>query len=122
MNRIDLQALTLAGPTGPSPVLDPQAVLGLGNEQYIISSSISILFYYRSSNPKVSLIVEQHGRTLKLFSAPNYHPSFQKGLHFANIVEILHGVNKVSFDISFIHNLRNAVTFLHIFIYRCTIT
>jgi hypothetical protein len=43
--------------------------------------------------------VEKHGGTLKLFSAPNYHPSFQKGLHFANIVEIIHGVNKLFISI-----------------------
>jgi hypothetical protein len=39
--------------------------------------------------------VEQQDKKLKLFSAPNYHPSFQKGLHFANIVGVVHGVNKV---------------------------
>ena len=31
VNRIDLQALTLAGPTVTRPVLDPQAILSLNN-------------------------------------------------------------------------------------------
>jgi hypothetical protein len=57
--------------------------------------SLFSFFSIRSSNPRLSLIVERQDTKLKLFSAPNYHPSFQKGLHFANIVAVVHGVNKV---------------------------
>ena len=36
MNRIDLRALTLAGPTGTSRELDPLTVLSLDNLLYMI--------------------------------------------------------------------------------------
>ena len=35
VNRIDLRALTLVGPLGTSPVLDPLAVLHLDNQLFI---------------------------------------------------------------------------------------
>ena len=35
MNRTDLRALTLVGPTGKNPVLDPLAVLCLDNRLYM---------------------------------------------------------------------------------------
>ena len=34
-NRINLQALTSAGPTGTNPVLEPLAVLHLDNQLYL---------------------------------------------------------------------------------------
>ena len=40
MNRIDLLALTLVGPTGTSPVLDPLAVLRLNNKRYLLKQNI----------------------------------------------------------------------------------
>lgn len=51
--------------------------------------------WYRGANPGLPVIVELQGQVLKLVSGPDYQPSFQKGLHFANIVGLVHGVNKV---------------------------
>ena len=54
MNRIDLQALTLAGPTGAILVLDPLAVLRLDNQLYIY-----FLFFYNLSGRVLRLNEKQ---------------------------------------------------------------
>ena len=53
--------------------------------------------WYKSSNPKLPLIVElvEDKNKLKLLSAPNYHPSFQKGLYYVTISDVILGTNKV---------------------------
>ena len=54
--------------------------------------------WFQSSNPKLPLIVElaEDKNKLKLLSAPNYHPSFQKGLYYATISDVILGTNQVS--------------------------
>ena len=53
--------------------------------------------WYKSSNPKLPLIVElvEDKNKLKLLSAPNYHPSFQNGLYYVTISDVILGTNKV---------------------------
>ena len=41
MNRKDLQALTLVGPTRNNPVLDPLAVLHLDNQLFMLFQSLN---------------------------------------------------------------------------------
>ena len=49
MDRIDLQALNLVGPTRENPVLDPLAVLDLDNR--LLVSYLQRMEYYRSLLP-----------------------------------------------------------------------
>ena len=54
--------------------------------------------WFQSSNPKLPLIVElvEEKNKLKLLSAPNYHPSFQKGLYYVTISDVILGANQVT--------------------------
>ena len=45
----------------------------------------------------INTIVEKQGDVLKLVSGPDYQPSFQKGLYFANVVQLKYGVTKVRY-------------------------
>ena len=52
--------------------------------------------WYHSCNPHLPLIAELEGKTrLKLLSAPNYHPSFQKGLYYSTVSDVVFGINQV---------------------------
>jgi hypothetical protein len=52
--------------------------------------------WYRGTNSQAPIIVEKQGQLLKLVSGPDYQPSFQRGLYSCNIIQIVHGVNRVS--------------------------
>jgi hypothetical protein len=73
--------------------------------------------WYQCCNPNLPLIVELEGKNrLKLLSAPNYHPSFQKGLYYTTISDVILGANQVIDAISvltkFLNNYkRNCIHF-----------
>ena len=52
--------------------------------------------WYRGTDTDSPLIIEKQGCALKLVSGPDYQPSFQRGLHTAQILKTVLGVNKVS--------------------------
>ena len=69
VNRVDIRALTLVGPTGASPILDPLAVLHLHNRLYIegMRVIVVIILYFDVKQRKISYNYFLEENSIRLF-------------------------------------------------------